>query len=255
LLPLRSNTEYKIEGTNMNLKSKIAIVTGASSGLGAEFSKSLVEKGALVYGLARSTDKLEQIRERLGETFIPVTLDITKPREVDDWVEKSFNNGHQPDVLINNAGLGYFANVEDLELNKWHQMMDTNLSGVFYLTRLIVPLMKQNEAVCHIVNIASIAGLMGNPQISGYNATKFGLRGFSESLFKELRYDGIKVTCLFPGSIATSFFQNTDNVDVHPNMMKAIDIAKTVSFVLETSDNYLINEITMRPLNPKPPED
>lgn len=239
----------------MNLKSKIAIITGASSGLGAEFSKSLVEKDALVYGLARSTDKLEQIRERLGETFIPVTLDITKVSEVNEWAEKTFNTEHEPDILINNAGLGYFANVEDLELSKWHQMIDTNLSGVFYLTRLIVPLMKKNKEVCHIINIASIAGLMGNPQISGYNATKFGLRGFSESLFKELRYDGIKVTCLFPGSIATSFFENTSNVDIHPNMMRADDIAKTVNFVLETSDNYLINEITMRPLNPKPPED
>jgi len=239
----------------MNLKSKIAIVTGASSGIGAEFSKSLVDKGTLVYGLARSTDKLEYIREQLGENFVPVTLDITVASDVEEWVETTFSKEHQPDILINNAGLGYFANVEDLDPQKWHTMMDTNLTGVFYLTRLIVPLMKKNKSVCHIVNIASIAGLIGNPQISGYNATKFGLRGFSEALFKELRYEGIKVSCLFPGSIATSFFENTESVDVHSNMMQAVDIAKTVTFLFETPDNYLINEITMRPLDPKPPED
>ncbi len=130
-------------------------------------------------------------------------------------------------------------------------MINVNLSGVFYLTRRIVPLMKENENTCHIINISSIAGTLGNPSMTGYNASKFGLRGFSEALFKELRYDGIKVTCLYPGSIATSFFSNIDEMDTHPNMMKPSDISGTVKFLLETDDNYLINEMTMRPLNPK----
>tara|TARA_R110000868_G_scaffold37111_14_gene131635 strand:+ start:47234 stop:47950 length:717 start_codon:yes stop_codon:yes gene_type:complete len=236
----------------MNLKEKIAIVTGASSGIGAEFSKMLVEGGATVYGLARSTDKLNSIKKHVGDKFIPVKMDVTKYEDVEKWVGETFEDS-QPDILVNNAGLGYFADVDDLSLEQWHTMMDVNLSGVFYLTRLIVPLMKKNEAICHITNIASVAGLMGNPQISGYNATKFGLRGFSESLFKELRYDGIKVTCFFPGSIATNFFDSIDAVELHPNMMQPVDIAKTLKYVLETPDNFLINEITMRPLNPKPP--
>ena len=223
----------------MNLKSKIAIVTGASSGIGAEFSKDLVSKGAKVYGLARSLDKLNSIKEKLGENFIPV--------------QRTFSNDHTPDILINNAGLGYFANVDDLKISEWDKMMNVNLSGVFYLTRLIVPFMKQNENVCHIVNISSIAGLMGNPQISAYNATKYGLRGLSDALFKELRYDGIKVSCFFPGSIATNFFDAIDEVDQHPNMMSASDVSNTLMHVLETPDNFLINEIIMRPLNPKSP--
>ena len=133
-------------------------------------------------------------------------------------------------------------------------MMDVNLSGVFYLTRLIVPLLKNNANVCHIINIASVAGLMGNPSISAYNATKFGLRGFSEALFKELRFDGIKVSCFFPGSIATAFFDEIEAIELHGNMMQPIDVAKTLKYVLETPDNFLINEITMRPINPKPPQ-
>ncbi len=239
----------------MNLTGKIAIVTGASSGIGAEFSKMLVEGGATVYGLARSVDKLSAIKKHIGDKFIPVKMDVTNYEDIEDWVEATFDEDKLPDILVNNAGLGYFADVDDLSLEQWHTMLDVNLSGVFYLTRLIVPLMKENNAVCHIVNIASVAGLMGNPQISGYNATKFGLRGFSESLFKELRFDGIKVSCFFPGSIATNFFDSVDAVELHANMMQPVDIAKTLKYVLETPDNFLINEITMRPLNPKPPTD
>ncbi|MEO1021771.1 MAG: SDR family NAD(P)-dependent oxidoreductase [Bacteroidota bacterium] len=238
----------------MNLESKVAIVTGASSGIGAQFCKDLVQKGALVYGLARSEDKLEVLQNELGEQLRPVPMDITQPADLEQWVETTFNETHQPDVLINNAGLGYFGNIENLKLKEWGSMMNVNLSGVFYLTRLIVPLMKANESVCHIINIASVAGLMGNPQIAAYNATKYGLRGFSDALFKELRYDGIKVSCFFPGSIATSFFDHIDAVNLHPNMMTPKDISDTVVFVLQTNDNYLINEITMRPLDPRAPE-
>lgn len=238
----------------MNLKSKIAIVTGASSGIGAEFSKDLVEKGATVYGLARNIDKLNAIQKKLGKQFIPVQQDVTNSGELETWVEKTFSSDHTPDILINNAGLGYFANVDELKLEEWNNMLNVNLSAIFYLTRLIVPLMKENESVCHIVNISSIAGLMGNPQISAYNATKYGLRGFSDALFKELRYDGIKVSCFFPGSIATNFFDAIDEVDQHPNMMDAADVSDTLIHVLETPDNFLINEIIMRPLNPKNPD-
>ncbi len=238
----------------MNLKSKVAIVTGASSGIGAQFSKDLVEKGATVYGLARSTDKLNTLHEQLGSSFKPVTMDITKPEDLRNWVDSTFGPKHLPDILINNAGLGYFADVDALELDEWKRMIDVNLSGVFYVTRLIVPLMKENDNVCHIINIASIAGLMGNPKISAYNATKFGLRGFNDALFKELRYDGIKVTAFYPGSIATNFFDSIDEVELHGNMMHPKDVSASVLHVLESPDNYLISEMVMRPLNPKSPD-
>ncbi len=237
----------------MDLNAKIAIVTGASSGIGAEFSRMLVSNGAKVYGLARSKDKLKGLKNELGENFLPVTMDITKTDSLEHWVNDTFDHDHQPDILINNAGVMYSANVEDTTLEQWHNMINVNLNGIFYLTRQVVPLMKENENVCHIINISSIAGIMGNPTISGYNASKFGVRGFSEALFKELRYDGIKVTCVFPGSIDTELFEKIDGVENHPNMMKTTDISNTIKFLLETDDNYLINEVTMRPLNPKNP--
>lgn len=236
----------------MDINSKTAIVTGASAGLGAVFSKTLVENGATVYGLARSTDKLEENREKFGEEFIPVTLDITDHQTIIDWVENTFSGNVQPDILINNAGYARFGEVDELSPEDWEKMIQTNLSGIFYMTRQFVPLMKNNEATCHIINIASIAGKVGNPQLSGYNASKFGVRGFSESLFKEVRYDGIKVTCFYPGSVATDFFGDKDR-ETHSNMMQPQEVADVLVNILETPDNFLINDITMRPLNPKPP--
>ena len=237
----------------MNLNSKVAIVTGASSGIGAEFSKMLVEAGATVYGLARNPEKLNIVKKKLGNSFIPVKMDITDAMGIEEWVKETFKKT-SPDILVNNAGLGFFADVEDLSMEQWHSMMNVNLNGVFYLTRVIVPMMKKKPQVCHIVNIASVAGLMGNPQLTAYNATKFGLRGFSDALFKELRFHGIKVSCFFPGSISTNFFDSIDAVELHENMMQPADVANTLKHVLETPDNFLINEITMRPLNPKPPK-
>jgi NADP-dependent 3-hydroxy acid dehydrogenase YdfG len=237
----------------MDINAKVAIITGASSGIGIDFSEALIKKGATVYGLARSTDKLEKVQQELGTQFKPVTMDITDHDAIEQWIDETFSKDHQPDILINNAGLGRFADVDELTLDEWEAMVQTNLSGTFYMTRQIVPLMKDKKLVSHIINIASIAGKVGNPKMTGYNASKFGVRGFSEALFKEVRYDGIKVTCFYPGSIATSFFGDKDT-DTHENMMQPDEVAQVLVNVLETPDNFLINDITMRPLNPKAPE-
>jgi NADP-dependent 3-hydroxy acid dehydrogenase YdfG len=238
----------------MDLKDKTGIVTGASSGIGTAFSQKLIEKGAVVYGLARRIGKLEEIGTRLGASFIPVDMDITDAKAVEMWVINTFSDNLQPDILINNAGLGRFGKIDEISVDDWHDMINTNLNGVFYLTRLIVPLMKKNPGTCHIINISSIAGLLGNPEISGYNASKFGLRGFSEALFKELRFDKIKVSTMFPGSITTDFFDKATDSGTHSNMMQPGDVADTLIHLLETPDNLLINEITMRPLNPRKPD-
>ena len=100
----------------MDLASKIAVVTGASSGIGAAFSQALIQKGATVYGLARSTDKLNHLEQELGNSFKPVTLDITEHNTIDRWLRQTFGDDRQPDILINNAGLGRFGDVDDLPL-------------------------------------------------------------------------------------------------------------------------------------------
>ncbi|MEX0772157.1 MAG: SDR family oxidoreductase [Balneolales bacterium] len=237
----------------MILKNKIAVITGASSGIGTEFSRALVDKGATVYGLARRKEKLDQVKDQLGDRFIPVTVDISKESEVSQFVKSTFSIKYKPDILINNAGLGALSPVDEFPVEKWDEMLNVNLSGIFYMTRLIVPLMKADDNVNHIVNIASVAGLVSNPNFSAYNATKYGVRGFSNALMKELRTYGIKVTCFYPGSVSTGFFEKTGR-EVHSNMLSGEDVAHLMVNVLETPDNFLIDEIVLRPLNPKPPE-
>ena len=238
----------------MDLKDKVAVVTGASSGLGRVFSEALIGRGAHVFGMARRRERLAALREKLGERFHPLVGDVRLEDDVAGAFETVRREAGRLDVLVNNAGLGKFGPVDRLSVDEWDLIMETNLRGVFLCTRAAVPVMRaQNEASGfggHIVNIASVAGLIGNPNISAYNATKFGLRGFSEALMKEVRDDGIKVTCLFPGSIATEFFR-VAGVDLTPNPMQPEDVAATVVHVLETPDNYLISEAVMRPLRPR----
>lgn len=238
----------------MLLQDKVVVVTGASSGLGLAFARTLLEAGAQVFGLARRGDRLEAIRTELGDRFHPIPCDVTEEAQVKRSFEGIKREAGHLDVLINNAGLGQFAPIDKLSLNQWSVQMETNLTGVFLCTREAVPIMKRQNARTgfggHIVNIASVAGLIGNPQISAYNATKFGLRGLSDALMKELRDDGIKVTCVYPGSVETNFASIAGSSG-SPNPMQPEDIARTVVHVLQGSDNYLISEVVMRPLRPR----
>lgn len=238
----------------MILKNKTAIVTGASKGLGKACCKTLIQNGAIVYGLARSLKKLNKMRGELGVNFNPVLIDITIPESIKYWVNKTFSDDLLPNILINNAGCGHFGKVDKMDSELWHELIDTNLNGIFHLTSCVVPLMKRSTESSHILNIGSILGTLGAAGKSGYCASKFAVRGFSEALFKELRYDNIKVTCLNPGSMDTKFFK-TAGITPHKQMLQPVDIANTIIHILETPDNMLINEVTIRPLNPKPPKE
>lgn len=237
----------------MDIQAKVAVVTGASSGLGKAISDAVIQKGGTVYGLARSAEKLGALHQQLGKAFIPVALDISDRKTVNAWVNECFENIAAPDILINNAGAGYFGKINELPLEHWHEMIETNLNGMFYLTSAIVALMKRKKAPAHIVNIGSVLGKTGSSERSGYCATKFGVQGFTEALGKELRYDGIKVTAINPGSINTGFFE-ASGVKPHENMLDPEAIANLMVQVLETPNNMQIDEISVRPLNPRPVE-
>lgn len=231
----------------MELASKTAIVTGASRGLGKAVAIALVKKGATVYGLARDQQSLESLQEELGLNFIPVVLDITSENDVSEWITQNFSKEKFPDILINNAGAGYFEKIESLPSAQWHQMINTNLNAVFYLTTSIVPFMKSSKNSSHIINIGSILGKTSSPTKHAYSATKYALQGFSESLFKELREDNIKVSLVNPGSINTDFFKES-GIESNNKMLDPADLAATIIHLLETPDNVLIDEITIRPL-------
>ena len=237
----------------MNILNKNAIVTGASSGLGAAISEALIHGGAKVYGLARNKDKLQLLKDKLGVHFIAVPLDISNYHAIKLWVHETFSDNDSPDILINNAGVGLFGKIDEMPSEEWLAMINTNLNGMYYITSQVASLMKQTEKGTHIINIGSILGSMGRAESAAYCTTKFGIQGFSDALFKELRFFNIKVTCFNPGSIDTHFFESS-GITSHNNMLQPKDLADTLVHILQTPDNMLISEMTVRPLNPKSPE-
>jgi NADP-dependent 3-hydroxy acid dehydrogenase YdfG len=231
----------------MILKDKIAVVTGVSKGIGEALCKQLLDNGAKVYGLGRN----DFDGNHTNYNFIKT--DIRNIEEVKLAFNKILSeNNNCLDVLINNAGLGYFGNVEDLPIEQWDEMMQTNVNGMFYCTRLAVPAMKSN-GIGHIINIASTAGLEGMPMVSGYCATKWAVKGFSESLWRELRDYKIKVTCVYPGSVKTDFFRNSPNIKPHDYMLHPEDVADMMVYALKTPDNFHQVNLEVRPLQPKGP--
>lgn len=237
----------------MILNQRIAIVTGASKGLGKAISAALIAKRSIVYGIGRNLEALNTIKRHLGDNFNPVQLDLCNENEVNNWVGTTFSPEMPPDILINNAGIGSFHKLDETGGDTWRGMLDINLSGMFYITSAVSALMKEKTDSSHIINIGSILGKVGRTESAAYCTTKFGVQGFTQALIQELRYFNIKVTCVNPGSIETDFLA-TSGVHPHSNMLQPEDLAQTIVQLLETPDNMQIDELVVRPLNPKAPE-
>lgn len=229
----------------MELNHKVAIVTGCSKGIGLATVNVLLDKGVKVSGWSRTAPDIKH------ENFLFHATDV---RDIDS-VNAAYNStvkafGEAIHILVNNAGLGYAALIEEMPVEEWIQMFETNVHGVFYCSQMVIPKMKE-MGVGHIVNIASIAGKEGSPQLAGYCGTKFAVRGISQAMYKELRDYGVKVTCISPGSVQTGFFNNIEYIQVNENMMKQEDIAEAIVYCLETSLNLHPVELELRPLMPK----
>ena len=228
----------------MNLENKIAVVTGANKGIGYHCVQQLLDAGAIVYGLCRSGCSTKH------DNYTCLQADVQVYEQLKSAFHTILEKHGQVDVLINNAGLGYFGFCEEIPLEQWHQMFNTNVTGLFYATRLALPSMKKSGEA-HIINIASIAGLEGYQQVSGYCATKFAVRGFSDALYKEVRDFGVKVTCVYPGSVKTDFFRHSENITAHDNMLMPEDVAAQILFSLQTPKNFHNVNLEIRPLKPR----
>lgn len=229
----------------MQSDGKNTIVTGSSRGIGLATVKALLKNGCRVAGWSRSKADFDD------SGFRQFPVDISDPESV----EKAFRDtmSHfdgRIDSLVNNAGIANYGDFESLAIEDWQKMFRVNVDGVFFVTRLVVPVMKKQESG-HIINISSIAGLNGVKKMVGYSASKHALRGISHSLFMELRESGIKVTCIYPGSVGTGLADNNPDFPLAPNPMAPEDIAGTVVNVLNTSPNYLTVDVEVRPLKPK----
>jgi NADP-dependent 3-hydroxy acid dehydrogenase YdfG len=230
----------------MDLTGKVAIVTGVSSGIGRATAEALLARGAAVAGWGR---KLPEDLD--NERFLFFECDVRDEHAV----AEAFTNtqrelGPEIHVLVNNAGLGVFGPIDGFKSEDWHAMFDTNVNGLFYCTRAALPQMKKQHAG-HIINVASLAATAGTANLAGYCATKYAVRGFSDALFKEVRPDGIRVTCVMPGSVETNFNGAQPGADPDPYKMQPEDIADAIIHALEAPDVTMISEIQLRPANVK----
>ncbi|TVR80738.1 MAG: SDR family NAD(P)-dependent oxidoreductase [Chitinophagaceae bacterium] len=225
--------------------TKTAIVTGSSKGIGFKVTELFLKEGYKVAGWSRSKTKIDH------KNFIHIDTDMGDEKSVLKALEssKAFL-GDALSVLINNAGLGYFSKTEEMSSQQWLEMFNTNVHGIFYATKAAIPYMRKAGGG-HIFNIASIAGLTGVQEGAGYSATKFAVRGFSESLFKEVRKDNIKVSCIYPGSVNTEFFRHVDSVKANDTMLWPEDVADMILYFINTPGNFLPVNIEIRPMAAK----
>ncbi|MDU0369129.1 SDR family oxidoreductase [Hymenobacter endophyticus] len=226
----------------MDLNGKVAIITGVSKGIGRAAVEVLLAKGMQVAGWGRTAPP-----DFKHPRFHFIKCDIRKEAEVQKAYEATVKAaGPEIHVLVNNAGLGNFGPIDGFSSEQWHQMFDTNVHGLFYCTRAVLPAMKKQQ-LGHIINVASLAGTAGTANLAGYCATKYAVRGFSDALFKEVRPQGVRVTCVMPGSVETNFNGNEPGQEPDPHKMQPEDIAAAIVHALEAPQTVMLSEIQMRP--------
>lgn len=240
------------------IKDKVAIITGASSGIGFATALALSKAGAKVAIGARRTEKLAdlegKIKENNGEVYSQ-KLDVTKKDECKSFVDNVLEKWGSVDILVNNAGLMPLSFVKSLKIDEWDQMIDVNIKGVLYCTAAVVTHMLEKQSG-HIVNISSVAGRIVFPAGSVYCATKHAITAFSEGLREELSVrKNIRVTCIEPGVVSTEltntitdeslqgFVENAKKMKT----LQADDIANAILYAVESPSHVNVNEILIRP--------
>ncbi len=226
---------------------KIALITGASSGIGAALSRNLCEKGYHCILAARSEDKLEKLAQSLrneGFECSVLIVDVSNESSVDALFEASAKIGHVS-LVINNAGLGVFSKIEESTVEDWDAQINVNLRGSFLVSRRYIPAM-QKQKMGTLVFMNSVAGNFGYPYSAAYVASKFGLRGLSDSLRNELRKDNIKVISVHPGAIDTAFWDDISANFPREEMLSPEMIADSVVYAIEAPGATVIENLPIR---------
>jgi short-subunit dehydrogenase len=235
-------------------KGKAALITGAGSGIGRALALALAAQGANLILAARSLDSLSEVADaapKQGESEILVQpTDVGDPEAVERLAQATARAFGGLDILINCAGIGYGGNVIDSDPEQAQEMIRVNLFGLYLVTRHCLPLIIQRGGG-DVVNFASIAGLLPSPGYAVYAATKYGVRGFSESLRQEVREQGVRVMTVHPGMTQTAFFDRFGESPVPPGvgqeLMSPEHVASAIVEALALPPETMIGELTIRP--------
>lgn len=236
--------------TEQSLSGKVALVTGASSGLGRAFALALAERGVRVFLVARREAKLHEVVEEIGRAGGDAAYHVTDVRIVPalyDLVDVLLARYKKLDILINNAGIGYRAPLSEMTRSQVAETIETDLNAAIYLTQAALTALLRT-APSDIVNVSSIAGLEGFAEGTVYCAAKAGLVGFSRALAQELKPAGIRVTTICPGSIDTEFFERFRPTLAPALRLSTEDAVRALLYILSSPPNVQHGEIVLRPL-------
>jgi NADP-dependent 3-hydroxy acid dehydrogenase YdfG len=233
----------------INLKNKVAYITGGTKGIGYGIAKALLDAGIKVAISGRNIADVEKAAAQLGsENVLAIASDVRNFNDEENAVAKITAAFGRLDIVIANAGLGKFAPVDELSLEDWNAMIDTNLTGVFHTLKATVPQLKANKG--YYISIASLAGTNFFANGAGYNASKFGVVGFTQAAMLDLRAHDIKTTTIMPGSV-TSYFNEHQPNDADGWKIQPEDLGQMVVDLLKLNPNVLPSKIEVRPTKTK----
>jgi 3-oxoacyl-[acyl-carrier protein] reductase len=232
------------------LRGRTAIVTGSTRGIGRAIAEALAAAGCNVVVSSRHEDASRRAAEDIaaaGGQVAGVACDVSSSAACERLIAAAVERFGGLDILVNNAGIGGFSPVETMATDHWDQVIGTNLNGLFYCTHAALPHLKDAKT-SWVINIGSLAGKNAFPGGAAYNASKFGLIGFSEALMQEVRHDGVRVTYIMPGSVATDFEGSATPSGAW--MIQPEDIAQIVIDLLAMPERTLPSRIEVRPTKP-----
>jgi NADP-dependent 3-hydroxy acid dehydrogenase YdfG len=240
------------------LQGKVCVVTGASSGIGAATARRLSAAGASVALAGRREDRLRELADEIsgeGNPAVPIATDVTVESECSALIERTRSELGRLDVLINNAGVMLLGPIQGADTEEWRRMVSVNLLGLFYCTHAALPVMR-DQGGGHIVNISSVAGRTASLGVGVYNATKWGVGAFSESLRQEALHVNVRVTIIEPGFVETELQDHStdpmaraaiEDIRQKTTPLQAEDIAEAIHYAVAQPPHVSVNEVLVRP--------
>lgn len=240
------------------IANKVVVITGASSGLGEATARLLAERGAKLVLGARRLERLEKLAADIaaaGGEALAVATDVAQRADVENLIKAGQDKFGRVDVLVNNAGIMPMAAMSKLKVDEWDRMIDVNIKGVLYGIAAALPGMRANKSG-HIINLSSVAGLRVSAGVGTvYSATKFAVKAISEGLRAEVGPEGIRVTTLYPGAVASELVDGSSDAEAKAGMRAFYDaneipadsVARAIAYAIEQPADVSINEITLRP--------